>query len=723
MLMLLSLSACGEAESPSEPSNSEPAADIEIQKATELGFVPDALQNDYDAQISYAEFCSILDAMLEGARPECLAEWAETSSGFHDAEDVMTRFEGMLVLFYAAECAGVEDLCFWESVGLEEQVPEGMDFWEGITEYPLLPGAFEPYENEDLAGTDYAWLSGQDYANAAAVFTSCCSFGNGKTFFDYDENYMLRFGDTLTRGDAIRAAERLYETIHYATYVPPEALPECGVTEESLALAAQMPEARYDALPDWTGCTLIDRIEYNRFGLGRNYTEEEVEAAALAGFNFVRVPLKFELLFQGTDMTQVCAAYLETLDNLLNWCAERGIHVCFDLHDLPGFTTDGDDSNDILFWDEESQDCFVGFWQLLAERYQDVPSNLLSFNLLNEPHGNAENELTDELYSAVMLKAIDAVRTVSPDRLMIAGTLGVTWGAPVRGLAGAGVAQGFSGYILANRTEQWPYYYINQCFNSAEGDIVLRGDFPAGTELSIRPFAYVSAEYAVSSNGNVLCSVAVDGENYEGTGCSVTSGEAGIEWSGTDQYMCTITLLRDSGEIRISEASGSGYGELLGIVIRDDSHTVMLSGDVTQVSHPAPATLTITEDGSVTAEEPASLRPADRASICEMLQPYLDFRAETGVDFMILECGANHSIRGDVACAFAEDFLSALDECGISWCCWAGDFSPLTHQQMSDWAYLYRGEQWVREGHSYENVTENFVVDTTLMEKYQAYMK
>ena len=223
-----------------------------------------------------------------------------------------------------------------------------------------------------------------------------------------------------------------------------EQVSECGVTADAIELALQMPDVAWDNLPEWTGYGLPARDEYNNFGLGRKYTEEEIEAIALSGYNFVRVPLKFDLLFDGTDMTQVCSASLETLDDLLNWCAEYGIHVCFDLHDMPGFTTNGDDSDDILFWDEESQGYFVEFWRFMAERYQDVPSNLLSFNLLNEPHGNPENELTDELYSSVMQEAIDAVRAVSPDRLIIVSTLGVSWGAPVRGLADAEVAQGLS---------------------------------------------------------------------------------------------------------------------------------------------------------------------------------------------------------------------------------------------------------------------------------------
>ena len=725
VMVLGMLSGCsGEPDAPqeSQAGNQETMVDEEIQKAIDLGLVPEALQGDYDTQISYAEFCGILDAMIGAVRPDCLDAWQERSADFREADDPMTRMEGMLVLFYAAECTGVDAIGFWESIGLEEHVPDGMDFWEGIGEYPLLPDAFAEYQNDDLIGTDYEWVSGQQYVNVAVWFTACYSFGNGKTYFDFDENYMLNFGGVLTRGDAIRAAERLYETIRFFTYVSAEDAMECGVTAESMALAEKMPAASYHDLPDWKGHTLIARDEFNNFGLGRKYTEEEVVAIALSGFNFVRVPLKFDQLFDGIDMTQVCSAYLETIDDMLNWCAEYGIHVCFDLHDMPGYTTNGDDSDDILFWDEESQKYFVGFWQFIAERYKDVPSNLLSFNLLNEPHGNPEHELTDEIYSVVIQKAIDAVRAVSPERLMIASTLGVTWGAPVQGLADAEVAQGFSGYILADGTEQWPHYYINQCFNAAEGDIVLKGDFPVGTELILKPHAFVSAEYEILVDGTQISGFAVDGAAGDGSGCVVTSGKGTAEWSQSDHYICKVTLHQNCKEIRISETAND-YGEILGIVLNCGDFAVTINGDVNRVGHPTPAVLTILSDGTVTAEEPESLLMADAAMIQEMLEPYLDFKEETGVDFMILEFGTQFTIPGDVACDFTEDFLSALDASGTPWCCWGDHYSPLIHQQMPERRFMFNGEQWLREDHTYENVTKNFIADTELMEVYKKHIK
>ena len=66
------------------PEVSVVPADAEIRKAVELGFVSDELLNDMGAQISYAEFCGVLDAVLAEARPECVDAWETRSAGFRD---------------------------------------------------------------------------------------------------------------------------------------------------------------------------------------------------------------------------------------------------------------------------------------------------------------------------------------------------------------------------------------------------------------------------------------------------------------------------------------------------------------------------------------------------------------------------------------------------------------------------------------------------------------
>ena len=89
-LILGLLSGCGSSQ-PTETVQPQPAAteapetldasddplppDAEIQKAIDLGFVPEALQGRYDSPITYAEFCGILDGFLSVLFPDSLEEW------------------------------------------------------------------------------------------------------------------------------------------------------------------------------------------------------------------------------------------------------------------------------------------------------------------------------------------------------------------------------------------------------------------------------------------------------------------------------------------------------------------------------------------------------------------------------------------------------------------------------------------------------------------------
>lgn len=76
----------------------------------------------------------------------------------------------------------------------------------------------------------------------------------------------------------------------------------------------------------------------------KSTVSEEALRSAAQGFNFVRAPLDFHDIFRGTDTSEVNEAFLENMDWLIEYCAENGVHICFDLHDVPGFTTGGDDA-------------------------------------------------------------------------------------------------------------------------------------------------------------------------------------------------------------------------------------------------------------------------------------------------------------------------------------------------------------------------------------------
>src|SRR5436189_193802 len=78
-----------------------------------------------------------------------------------------------------------------------------------------------------------------------------------------------------------------------------------------------------------------------------------------------------------------------------------------------------------LWTDPEAREVFALHWAAFARRYKGIPSERLSFDLLNEPAG-----VTPAAYAVVVQAAVDAIRKEDPDRIIIAE--GLQWGnAPV----------------------------------------------------------------------------------------------------------------------------------------------------------------------------------------------------------------------------------------------------------------------------------------------------
>jgi len=700
--------------------------DAEIQKAIDLGFVPESLQGDYDSKITYGHFCGILDNFVSVMFPDSLEEWKTTSQKYRQhTKKLMSRMEGALVLLYAAECVGVDDVGFRYYIPLEELIADDVDFYEGVTwDYQLLPDIRKPYYNETIANSEYVWRCGLDYADNAKFFVEYMSYGNGKTYFDYDERYSLNLGEAFTRGDAIRAVERLYENARFAQYVPVVEV-SCTVSDDALALGANLPAVSPQQLPDWKGYTVIFGRETAIWGAGMLYDKEYIEVLGELGFDFIRAPLDSRMIFNGSDMTMVNPAYLETMDDLIEYCAEEGIHVCFDLHDMPGFYTGGDDSKITLWHDEEAQNIFVEFWRFMAEYYKDVPTNLLSFNLLNEPHDMNEGP-SDKVYSEIMLRAIDAIRETSPERLIFADMLGAFWGTPVQGLANAQVVQTIHPYFLQDGTEQWSAPIINGAIQRQNGVLTLNGDFPAGTKITAAIETVCGGStFHIEADGTSVASMELGTEAPGESGC-IRIREEGTPYEVRDYDNASFAgeLATDCQQIKLVQKGGWWY-HLKSITIETGAYTVSIVANRRMLPNQTVPTLTIDQSGNVSAKEEGTLIVQPREWIESAFRSYREFTEETGTPIMVQEFGFNDTIDYQATLAAADDLLSVLDAYDVPWCSWYGNYGPVLDVREYQYSELFPGypSGGMREGAEYKPVSENYMIDTGLMEVFQKYMK
>src|SRR5262249_8814370 len=108
---------------------------------------------------------------------------------------------------------------------------------------------------------------------------------------------------------------------------------------------------------------------------------------------------------------------------------DRGLHVSLNLHRAPGYCINAGVYEPYDLWkSRDAQDAFCAHWAMWAKRFKDVPASKMSFDLLNEPcvrsdmndqHASSR-PVPGDLYRTVAKAASDAIRAVSPDRLIIA---------------------------------------------------------------------------------------------------------------------------------------------------------------------------------------------------------------------------------------------------------------------------------------------------------------
>jgi endoglucanase len=206
----------------------------------------------------------------------------------------------------------------------------------------------------------------------------------------------------------------------------------------SKALAADTMAAK-NMLPRWKGFNLLD---YFSPSLPRNAdtnrsTEDDFKWMTDWGFDFVRIPMAYPryLSFDRSKDITVEEVYktdqkvLEDIDKLILMAHKYGLHVSLNLHRGPGYCINAGFHEPFNLWkDKEAQNAFNFHWGMWADRYKNIPSDKLSFDLLNEPayiedmndQFAKKGPVPGDIYHKVAEGAVKTIRAISPDRLIIA---------------------------------------------------------------------------------------------------------------------------------------------------------------------------------------------------------------------------------------------------------------------------------------------------------------
>jgi endoglucanase len=134
--------------------------------------------------------------------------------------------------------------------------------------------------------------------------------------------------------------------------------------------------------------------------------ERDLQVIAEAGFDTVRIPIRWSAHTAESAPYTVDAAFFERIDEVVNWALDAGLQAIINIHHYDALIADPDGQ----------RDRFEALWQQIATRYQDYPPALI-FEILNEPH----TQMTASRWNRFQNNAVDLIREIDPDRTLILG--------------------------------------------------------------------------------------------------------------------------------------------------------------------------------------------------------------------------------------------------------------------------------------------------------------
>ena len=139
---------------------------------------------------------------------------------------------------------------------------------------------------------------------------------------------------------------------------------------------------------------------------GRSYTQADYERIAAAGFDTVRIPMRWSAYTGPNPDHRIHPDFLALADQQIAWAQAAGLNIIINVHHF----------DPIMEEPEAHLDRFGTIWEQLVEHYADLPDNVW-FEVLNEPH----SQLKGDLMRRAQANALNIIRAADPDRIVILG--------------------------------------------------------------------------------------------------------------------------------------------------------------------------------------------------------------------------------------------------------------------------------------------------------------
>lgn len=433
------------------------------------------------------------------------------------------------------------------------------------------------------------------------------------------------------------------------------------------------------------------------------FNETEFKMIHDLGFNFVRLPLDFRTYTKPGDWNTFYLTKVAEIDKAIQWGEKYGIHVCINLHRAPGYcvnpTTTLPVSQQLNLWtDLAAQDAFVNHWKFFANRYKDIAADKLSFNLVNEP-GN----VTTEVYTAVMRKAIQAIHQISPERIVFVDAVN-------NGLILAlndepNVAQSIHCYDPGNLTHYkaewvsgaadwavptWPVLWIsNSLYGPWKSDwkspLVFQGNFAKGTEIIIN-VNQVSLEstLTVKAGTKVILSKRFVCTKDLGTDFTILV-DKGWGYQNISNKDYPVTLPEDATSISFENSAGD-WMTLNSISIKRGTTVskYTLSNNTWGIKQ---SSYKIDDSGTILTLDGNDVLPFDS------YRKNLAIAKANQIPFMVQEFGVYNKTPHEVTIGFLNDLSKFFHDNNIGWALWnfSGSFGILNSDRADVQYETYNG--------------------------------
>jgi aryl-phospho-beta-D-glucosidase BglC (GH1 family) len=131
-----------------------------------------------------------------------------------------------------------------------------------------------------------------------------------------------------------------------------------------------------------------------------------------AGFNCVRIPVRWDQHVQTVPPYKIDEAWLQRVEQVVDWGLDRGLFIIINAHHEEWIKAN--------YTNAGYRARFDSIWSQIATRFRDKPDRLL-FEIINEPYGLTKTQ-NDDLHQRI----ISIIRKTNPTRILI--FQGHNWG-------------------------------------------------------------------------------------------------------------------------------------------------------------------------------------------------------------------------------------------------------------------------------------------------------